>query len=400
MYVLVTAELIPFIFHERCSSPASNDWGHHALNNLVQQASFRQQDLAGIARAVGPEQHEDDDDDDDNEERWLKQARRHKAKTRPQQNRYATPPVMKEALGIRGLGLAPCTQYEAYKCHPEMLSAFMLTDEGHWVTIRRKGYAVFVCAPTTASGLPPCRGLASTSSRSLLGSVLGSDSTSTSNATPGPSSSNLDAATFVHTHFDDRRQARVPSNGKGKRRLSDAENSTHDDGDDDVVVGDGDNDDDDIIIVEDFDELDEGRLNPSTKRTRGGEAKRKKLRAEYDGGGGGAGEAESSSTPPMTATSTSNSTFSAAPTPNEWSEEDQMSRAIAESMKAARDNSASTSNQRPVPTSETTEDLELQRALKASLLDDVEVDEDDHALDDTPSMEELRRRRMNRFALR
>ncbi|SGY93420.1 BQ5605_C037g11590 [Microbotryum silenes-dioicae] len=455
--VLQRAELLPYIYHERSSSPISDDWGHHAINNLLQRAAFRPHDLALIACDSHPEPDEhdadDDDDDDDNEavdeEKWLTQDRRNEAWKCHAPSRYTTPTVMKKTAGKYHIFFNSSSDFEVYKRHPEVLDAFMLTNESHWITIRctlsrwifpwlRRfgssewfynldsrlpqpgliprtelrqtlrmakaiGYTVFVCEPTLGSGFPPCGGgQASTSNLNWMGRLPGSTSTSHNTlAMNGHLDPNLDPQP------NDPRRSTTSSNGKGKRRMIDEEDLTDEDGnDDDVIIDDGDADeDDDVIIVEDSDRQNGGggRMNPSTKRTRGGEAKRKKRRSDYgEGVGGGVGDDGSSSTPPTNMASTSNSSVSAAPTRKETSEEAQMSRAITESMKAARANSTSTStsNQSPGPNSETTEDLELQRALKASLLDDVEVDEDDHALDDTPSMEELRRRRMNRFALR
>lgn len=170
------------------------------------------------------------------------------------------------------------------------------------------------------------------------------------------------------------------NNGKGKRR-TDNEDDSSDDNDDDVII------------------IEESQKHATPSYDLNGARSRKKRKAA---GGrytdGGHSRRDSSATPGAPPLKVANLT-----------EEGLMALAIEASLKASRQNSrASTSTStstsaanRQQSDNDTEgrggEEEELQRALKASLLDDVELDEEQHEMDDTPTMEQLRLRRLQRF---
>ncbi|GAA5902581.1 hypothetical protein JCM6882_009322 [Rhodosporidiobolus microsporus] len=431
-------DLVPHIYHEK-QEPGSMLCGQHALNNLLQTSLFTPQDLADIARQL-----------DAIEAAQLDPGTRLTGEGESQNyddSGFFSVQVMEEALKVLGLRLVRWGSKEMENLHnaPEAIEAFLLNHQLHWFSIRRfatqerfynldscaqqpvwvsamylglclkeaenQGYSIFAVVPapdSNVTGLPPCSaadkalnlppphggGNAAASTSSSFNAFNGNGHSL--NAAAGPSSSAFSASSFAaavsRAPFSSALNPSLSTRGgggggrKGKRPAS-------------VDLAIDDDDDDDIIIEE------PGSASGASSSGSGASGGKRRKIANGNGfsssngfggapsvgvgmgdGGGGGGVGE---------------------------EEEMMARAIRESLKVSGGSStesgvstaAATGGQTPVSRAAQSEEDEFERAIRASLADAgggdgsvaAEVDEDDHVQDDSPTMEELRRRRMARF---
>ncbi|GAA6041114.1 hypothetical protein JCM8097_004119 [Rhodosporidiobolus ruineniae] len=435
-------DLVPHIYHEK-QEPGSMLCGQHALNNLLQTSLFTPQDLADIARQLDAMEAAQLDPGT-----RLRGENAWEGSQNYDDSGFFSVQVMEEALKVLGLRLVRWGSKEMSHVHntPEAVEAFLLNHQLHWFSIRRfatpdrfynldscipqpswisatylgltlreaenQGYSIFAVIPSPDSqsaSLPPCpaadkalnlppphgNGAFASSSSAAAFNPFGGNGHSLSSAggssfaaavgfappAPGPSRQPFSSAlnpslsSSYYTGTSSSTSSSASSSRKGKRPASDEED-----------------DDDDIIIEE-----------PQPSHGAGGEGRRQRRRLdgpEVGQGGAGAGGMEQS-------------------------EEEMMAAAIRESLRVSQDGGGggsggsggtsagssvgeqtlSSSAQRPsLSRAAASEEAELARAIQASLAHaqesgvEVEVDEDDHdAQEDSPSMEELRRRRLARF---
>ncbi|GAA5820684.1 hypothetical protein JCM11251_003111 [Rhodosporidiobolus azoricus] len=446
-------DLVPYIYHEK-QEPGSMLCGQHALNNLLQTSIFTPQDLADIGRQLdameaaqldagtslrgeggvlnGESQNFDD-------------------------SGFFSVQVMEEALKVLGHRLVRWGSTEMASMHntPERIEAFLLNHQLHWFSIRRfatsarfynldscaqqpvwvsamylgltlkeaenQGYSIFAVVPLQESnitGLPPCpaadkalnlppphgsdsssispHASTSASSHSLYNAFGGSGHSLASPYAASPSSSSARSpfSSALNPSLSSAGSA-SSSSRKGKRPASV-----------DLSI---EEDDDDIIIEEPSGSAGNGsRASSSGSGASGG--KRRKMngvgvgsngfgtRADSAGagyGGGGDGGRRGMS-----------------------EEEEMMARAIRESLNVSgggggegTSSGGATGGQTPVSRAAQSEEDEFERAIRASLAESAggtggdggtiggseEVDEDDHVQDDSPTMDELRQRRLARF---
>ncbi|GAA5907034.1 hypothetical protein JCM5296_006573 [Sporobolomyces johnsonii] len=429
-------DLLPHIYHEKASfqEPGSMLCGQHALNNLLQSALFSPQDLAEVARQL-----------DALEAAQLDPGTRMGGEGESQNyddSGFFSIQVMEEALKVFGLRLVRWGSKEMASVHnnPECIEAFLLNHQLHWFSIRRfgppsrfynldscisapqwisemylgltlreaelQGYTILAVVPlpdSNADSLPACPAsqiaptLPPPSGTGLSfgdGDFASSPSSSTPYFSPsdtpfngqghslgggGASSSSSASASRPFTsalnpNLNGFSRAPGPASSataRGKRPASD--------------------EDDDEIIIE---EPGSARAGGSSSVEEESERRRRRRKIEQigqpvegqkEGGGGGV---------------------------MGLSEEEMMAAAIEESLRVSRKRgdgggagasqdgaSASRSRSRAAQA----EEEEYQRALEASLAEagqaeqEEEQDEDDVEQEDSPSMEELRRRRLARF---
>ncbi|GAA6003713.1 josephin domain-containing protein [Rhodotorula paludigena] len=426
------ADLAPHIYHET-QEQGSMLCGQHALNNLLQSSIFTAPDLAEIARQL-----------DALEQAQLDPGMRlqgdspWEASQNYDDSGFFSVQVMEEALKLFGLRLIRWGSKEMASVHdsPENVEAFLLNHQLHWFSIRRfgtperfynldscirtpqwvssmylgltlreaekQGYSIFAVVPapeSNISGLPSCR---AADFALTLPAPRGTNGTSSAGAVHNPWSSAGNGHSLAAGPsgvgarqpfssalnpraggFGSSTASSLSSSGassaarKGKRPASD----------EDLVLGGGDEDDDDVVIQEDS-----GSVETESEKRR----RRRRL--------------ERAAEPPAAA-------------PGGMSEEEMMAAAIRESLKvsgggdgragtedqgggtagSSGDASAGTSQASMPSRAALSEEEEFQRAVQASLAtvggEQEEVSEDDapQGDEDSPSMEELRRRRLARF---
>ncbi|GAA5999854.1 hypothetical protein JCM10207_005937 [Rhodosporidiobolus poonsookiae] len=443
-------DLVPYIYHEQ-QEPGSMLCGQHALNNLLQSSLFTPQDLADIARQLDAMEAAQLDPGT--------RLRGEGESQNYDDSGFFSVQVMEEALKVLGLRLVRWGSKEMASVHnkPEAIEAFLLNHQLHWFAVRRfatpdrfysldscqpaptwvsatylgmtlreaenQGYSIFAVLPTPDSALgalPPCsaadkalnlpppRGSSSSSASSSNGyAAFGGNGQSVGAPTPGPSRANGWAGPSTSA------SARQPfssalnptlsfSSASTSASASSASSSARRNGKRPAspttldLAGSGSSpsgssDDDDLVIVEDGSGFGAGGG--------GGGGKRRRMNGPTSGGGGGGGAASG-----------------AGAGMGEASEEEMMARAMRESLRVSGGGSAGTSANgegseagRAPSRAAQSEEEEFQRAVAASLAlasaqqpgqdgpAEVEVDEDEHAQEDSPTMEELRRRRMARF---
>ncbi|GAA5958045.1 hypothetical protein JCM8115_001111 [Rhodotorula mucilaginosa] len=444
-------DLVPHIYHEK-QERGSMLCGQHALNNLLQSGLFTAPDLAEIARALdaleasqlGAGQHLMGDSPWESSQNY-------------DDSGFFSVQVMENALKVWGLRLVRWGSKEMQQVHdrPELVEAFLLNHQLHWFSIRqfgnsdrfynldscipepvwisamylgltlremeRQGYSIFAVVSATddqLGGLPPCAaaevartlppprgggsgngngdsnsdwGAFSGSGHSLGGGDGSNAFASTSSAS---TSSRSGLGALSTTTAMNGQNGFASSARKGKRAASP----------DDAMGQDDDDDDDDIII-------EEGKGSKSSVDSES-EKRRRRRRLEQEpiggrgtetaqGGGGGGG---------------------AAALPPGLSEEEQMAAAIAASLNVSGNGAArgeggsgsgtstSTATDPKVPgRAALSEEEEFRRAVAASLAEannsgngdgggitESEASEDEGG-EDSPTMEELRRRRLARF---
>ncbi|GAA6061490.1 hypothetical protein JCM10212_002569 [Sporobolomyces blumeae] len=306
-----------------------------------------------------------------------------------------------------------------------------------------QGYSIFAVIPSSEShlaSLPPCQANeiapalgspsggqqtdrasppAATSSRT---GPFASSSTHTRFGPTGVSSTSSSSSSSASASASSNMSSHVayPSFGrtwsstsKGKRPASDEDRDLDDDdGDDDD--GDDDDDDDDVIIEEPNGSTG-GRGGGTSRSSVERESEKRKRRRKLDTGGGreptgSMGNGQGSVGELETATNGQGAGY------GDLSEEDMMARAIEESLRVSRegDEGGIRVGASKVSTSSKAaehEEAEFQRALQASLAatqggtnggggetDEHREEEEEEAEEDAPTMEELRRRRLARFA--
>lgn len=259
----------------------------------------------------------------------------------------------------------------------------MIDCSQHFVST---GYSIFAVLPTddsNLSGLPPCD--AAVTAQTLPPPSFGRNAapTASTSKTPFTGAGNKLGSSLASS------SAASLAKGKGKS----AKRPPADDDDDD--------DDDDIIIVENG-----GKGTGSTSSVEEESEKRRRRRRIGDRP---LPVSSGSASPVLPPVGSSNAVLNGVNGggASELSEEDQMAMAIAESLRASKLNGEGKEGGAPVETEEkrrkgdADEDAELEAALKASLAlsgdGEQEEEEGDGAEDDSPSVEELRRRRLARF---
>ncbi|GAA6023516.1 hypothetical protein JCM8202_002662 [Rhodotorula sphaerocarpa] len=420
-------DLVPHIYHEK-QEPGSMLCGQHALNNLLQDNLFTAPDLAEIARSL------------DALEASQLGAGNHLAGDSPWETSqnyddsgFFSVQVMEQALKLWNLRLIRWGSQEMQHVHdnPELLDGFLLNHQQHWFSIRRfgtserfynldscsaepqwvspmllgltlreaekQGYSIFALVPASGSGdaafprcpaeevalsLPSPRGGA-TQYGSTSTAFSGTGYAFNGHGHAGPSGSMSGTAQTGTAPFSTLAagvSAATGSSRKGKRAAS--------------YQGDNGDDDDDVIIEE------SGRSGSSTVDS---ESEKRRRRRRLDAGAGAGGDANV--TPGL-------------------SEEDQMAAAIAASLKVSGNGAAGRSDSgadgtagksaatQPSGHAALSEEEEFQRAVRASLAeaggagqggDDGggNVTESEGSQEpegeDSPTMEELRQRRLARF---
>ncbi|GAA5967727.1 hypothetical protein JCM11641_005746 [Rhodosporidiobolus odoratus] len=418
-------DLVQHIYHEK-QEPGSMLCGQHALNNLLQSSLFTPQDLADIARQL-----------DAMEAAQLDPGTHLRGEGESQNyddSGFFSVQVMDKAMEILGLRLVRwgSKDMEAVHKSPELVEAFLLNHQLHWFSIRRfgpspdrfynldscvsqpswvssmylgltlreaenQGYSIFAVVPSADSaveGLPPCAAAEkavnlpppdgggaysnnpSSANTSFSGEGHSLGSTSSSSSTAGPSSQpypNSYASTskpqnpfssalypslsFGSSAFSSTSDA--SSRNKGKRPAS-------------LTLSDSEDD----VLIEDPATYGNGSLSGSE-----GRRQRRKLEAQI-GAGGQMGPGE------------------------EAYEEEMMARAVRESLRVSGqdgvDEGGGVGQQSRAALAE---EEELERAIQASLAaagtsaeaGGSQVVEAKPEEEDSPTMEELRQRRLARF---
>ncbi|KAG0662144.1 hypothetical protein C6P46_003537 [Rhodotorula mucilaginosa] len=444
-------DLVPHIYHEK-QERGSMLCGQHALNNLLQSGLFTAPDLAEIARGLdaleasqlGAGQHLMGDSPWESSQNY-------------DDSGFFSVQVMENALKVWGLRLVRWGSKEMQQVHdrPELVEGFLLNHQLHWFSIRqfgnsdrfynldscipepvwisamylglslremeRQGYSIFAVVSATdgqLGGLPPCAaaevartlppprgggsgngnghsnsnwGAFSGSGHSLGGGDGSNAFASTSSAS---TSSRSGLGALSTTTAMNGQNGFASSARKGKRAASP-----------DDAMGQDDDDDDDDIIIEEGKGSKSSVDSESEKRRRRRRLEQEPIggrgteTAQGEGGGGGA-----------------------AALPPGLSEEEQMAAAIAASLNVSGNGAArgeggsgsgtstSTATDPKVPgRAALSEEEEFRRAVAASLAEannsgngdgggitESEASGDEGG-EDSPTMEELRRRRLARF---
>ncbi|GAA5984119.1 hypothetical protein JCM10908_006058 [Rhodotorula pacifica] len=432
-------ELVPHIYHEK-QERGSMLCGQHALNNLLQSGLFTAPDLAEIARGL------------DSLEADQLGAGQHLAGDSPWESSqnyddsgFFSVQVMENALKVWGLRLVRWGSKEMQHVHdrPELVEGFLLNHQLHWFSIRqfgnsdrfynldscipqpvwisamylgltlremeRQGYSIFAVVSATdgqLGGLPPCtaeevartlppprgggNGMStsgtSTSAFSGTGfSLNGNNAFASTSASSSPSGSTSDPFSTATNGLNG---GFAGSSRKGKRAASP----------DDAMGANADDDDDDEIIIEEG--VSNGKQSRSSVESES-EKRRRRRRLERDRPDDGG----------------------AVVLPPGLSEEDQMAAAIAASLRvsgngggagtSAAGSGSSTSatvGSKTPGRAALSEEEEFRRAVEASLAEaggergvqdggnvtESEASEDGEA-EDSPTMEELRQKRLARF---
>ncbi|GAA5870782.1 hypothetical protein JCM3774_001676 [Rhodotorula dairenensis] len=442
-------DLVPHIYHEK-QERGSMLCGQHALNNLLQSALFTAPDLAEIARRLDAleasqlphGQHLMGDSPWESSQNY-------------DDSGFFSVQVMEEALKVWGLRLVRWGSKEMQPIHnrPELVEGFLLNHQLHWFSIRQfgnadrfynldscipkptwisamylgltlremelQGYSIFAVVSATdgqLEGLPPCaaadvartlpppRGAGSNSGAQAApsGAFSGSGHSlaggnnafaSTSASASAAASSGPQAGAFS-TMMGGGQNGFAGSSRKGKRAASP----------DEVMGRDEDDEDDDIIIEEHVQKAAKSSVDTQSEK------RRRRRRLEPDQTPGDQGRVTGGSL-----------AFSPG-----LSKEDQMAAAIAASLRVSGSGNGNASGGTAEggsgsSTSATSrfktpggvalsEEEEFRRAVAASLAEasgadpgggagDITESEGsgDEEAEDSPSMEELRRRRMARF---
>ncbi|GAA5897955.1 hypothetical protein JCM8208_003201 [Rhodotorula glutinis] len=428
------ADLVPHIYHET-QEAGSMLCGQHALNNLLQSSLFTAPDLADIARQL-----------DALEQAQLDPGVRLRGdedglggSANYDDSGFFSVQVMEDALKVLGLSLVRWGSKEMAHMHnhPENMEGFLLNHQLHWFSVRRfgtadrfynldscipqpqwvsamylgltlreaerQGYSIFAVVPSPdagITGLPPC----SAANHALaLPEPRGTDGFPSHHGN-GASASTSNGRGGSHTYFGGNGQslaggssstgfapsgsssasAAASSARKGKRPASmDAHRMDED----------GDGGEDDVVIVEGP----AGGSSASTstsgrhhrQRRRVGDGPLRDAGVDGTSGLGGAGGGPGRG--------------------QEMSEEDQMAAAIAASLRVSSSGTsdaggssaggAGNGQQRTQSRAAQSEEDEFQRALQASLAEagGAQGASEEPEEEDSPSLEELRRRRAARF---
>ncbi|GAA5827635.1 hypothetical protein JCM5353_008752 [Sporobolomyces roseus] len=421
------SDLLSSIYHEK-QEPGSMMCLQHSINNLLQSELFSPASLADIAREL-----------DALESAQLDPGTRLRGETSSQnvdESGFFSVQVAEKALEVLGLRLVRWGNRELAHMHnnPEQIEAFLLNHQMHWFSIRRfapnrfynldsctpqptwvsemslglhlrefelQGYSIFAITPSPESHLhvlPPCdaSNIASTlgppsgggNGASSFASGSGSSSSNNNNShirfngaghSLGGASSSSSASNPFSSGLNPTLNRTL---SKGKRPASD-----EDDDDDDIIIDDSRVASAGSSSVEEESEQ-RRRRRKMNNDSRGSQPQNGNGIDRGGGNGGGDGGME-------------------------MSEEDMMAKAIEESLRATRLNpgeqsvneageSSATTSARPRSRAAEAEEEEFQRALQASLAaasgEGQGGDGMDEEEDDAPTMEELRARRLARFA--